>query len=494
VEGEVRYVLGSGARAFAFLIERDGTLFESPATWFSQGRRWDLSPGFEAREGRFERQITPGCLVCHANRVEHVAGTEGRYRPPTFRGHAIGCERCHGPGELHVRRPVTRPGEGPNIVNPRDLAPALREAVCQQCHLMGVATIAPRGRSLAEYRPGLPLQEFQTVFVRAEPGEGEHPNADHVEQMHRSRCFVASKGAMSCLSCHNPHALPAAGEKTAFYRGRCLDCHARRGCALDEAARRAQNPDDSCIACHMPRASTTDITHVATTLHSIPRLGDAALARANASANAGRPARSDAIDLVPFHRDQMTPEQLRSTRRDLGVALRHRGGEGAARALELLRPALAEHPDDVLASESEGFALWGMGRDEEALSAFERTLRRAPEQESALEAAALLAGQLRRRDDAIAYWRRAIAVDPWRSSFHANLGYQLTRLQQWPEAAESARRALRINPASTTARSVLVLSTLRMGRAPEAQAEFETLLQFDPPDPDGLVQWFRSLR
>jgi tetratricopeptide (TPR) repeat protein len=190
----------------------------------------------------------------------------------------------------------------------------------------------------------------------------------------------------------------------------------------------------------------------------------------------------------------MGPEERKGADRDLGVALRHRGEAGAARALPLLRAALAEHPDDLLAHESEGFALWGLGRDEEALSTFETVLKQAPQQESALEAAALLAGQLRQREAAIAYWRRAITVDPWRSSFYAELAYQLTRLQQWPAAAAAARQALRINPASTAARSVLVLSTLRTDGVKKAREEFDLLLEFDPPGREGLENWFNALR
>src|SRR6185437_7885781 len=49
VEGEVRYVLGSGSRARAFLIGRDDYLFQSPVTWYSQRSCWDLAPGFEDR-------------------------------------------------------------------------------------------------------------------------------------------------------------------------------------------------------------------------------------------------------------------------------------------------------------------------------------------------------------------------------------------------------------------------------------------------------------
>ena len=59
VEGQVRYVLGSGAHARSFLIERDDYLFQSPITWYAQEGRWALAPSFGNRVGRFERQIHP---------------------------------------------------------------------------------------------------------------------------------------------------------------------------------------------------------------------------------------------------------------------------------------------------------------------------------------------------------------------------------------------------------------------------------------------------
>ncbi|HZW31077.1 MAG TPA: multiheme c-type cytochrome [Isosphaeraceae bacterium] len=136
-EAEVQFAIGSGRQGITFLIERDGFLFESPITWCPRQRRWDLSPGYEARNTHFDRPIQAECLYCHANRVEPVEGTINRYQQPIFRGHAIGCERCHGPGELHVVRPEPVAGQAPRIVNPARLEPALREAVCEQCHLLG---------------------------------------------------------------------------------------------------------------------------------------------------------------------------------------------------------------------------------------------------------------------------------------------------------------------------------------------------------------------
>ena len=47
-----------------------------------------------------------------------MAGTLNRYEPPIFQGHAIGCERCHGPGELHASRGEESAGTDLTIVNP----------------------------------------------------------------------------------------------------------------------------------------------------------------------------------------------------------------------------------------------------------------------------------------------------------------------------------------------------------------------------------------
>src|SRR5262249_6058290 len=125
-EAEVRYALGSGARGITYLIERDGFLLQSPIAWFAQQRRWDISPGYgdDVTQANFEREIPPDCLACHANRFRPVAGTVNRYESPIFQGHAVGCERCHGPGALHVESAGRSAGPDLTIVNPGDLAPA----------------------------------------------------------------------------------------------------------------------------------------------------------------------------------------------------------------------------------------------------------------------------------------------------------------------------------------------------------------------------------
>src|SRR5262245_44292423 len=171
LESDVHFAVGSGSRGRTYLIERDGYLCQSPISWFSEKGIWDLTPGLRVAE-HFERPAQAKCLFCHCNSVEPVAHTLNRYQPPIFRGHGIGCERCHGPGELHAAARGRRDGAaGANgldetIVNPGRLAPDLRDAVCEQCHLQGEVRVVRRGRELFDYRPGLPLHFFLSVFTR----------------------------------------------------------------------------------------------------------------------------------------------------------------------------------------------------------------------------------------------------------------------------------------------------------------------------------------
>src|SRR5262249_23394321 len=102
LEFEVQFAIGSGARGYSFLSDREGYLFQTPISWFSQKRIWGLSPGFEPLQFP-GRPIGGECLYCHANRAHPRPNTINSFQTPIFDGHAIGCERCHGPGERHVQ-------------------------------------------------------------------------------------------------------------------------------------------------------------------------------------------------------------------------------------------------------------------------------------------------------------------------------------------------------------------------------------------------------
>jgi tetratricopeptide (TPR) repeat protein len=498
IEAEVRFAVGSGTRGFSFLIERDGFLFQSPIAWFAQERRWDISPGYGEFSTRpdFERAIQPDCLFCHSNQFRPVAGTFNRYEPPIFRGHAIGCERCHGPGALHVK--ATSPPAEPDrtIVNPARLAPALRDSVCQQCHLQGSFRFARAGRELWDFRPGLPLQRFLAVFLMKK-GNGERFEAvGHDEQMEASRCFAASEWRLGCISCHDPHRLPAPAEKVAYYRDRCLACHEKKGCALALAERQARGRGDNCIACHMPRPAVTNVPHTAATDHRILRGGPGSVpgGQRNGPGPAGE------SPLADYFWPLMTERERQGAARDLGVAQgwAARGMRSsprvaalaASQGLPLLEAAVRDRPDDLPAREFLGHAFEILGRPQEALDAFEGALRIEPGRELALNSSGRVLTRLHRPELARSQFEKTIAVNPWRSSYRLALAGACYQAGDWPGAVAACREALRLNPELFEARSLLVQCHLRAHQRDKADAEFQALVRFYPASRDVWAQWY----
>jgi predicted CXXCH cytochrome family protein len=495
---EVPFVIGSGARGYTYLVADGDGLFESPVSWYGQQKRWDLSPDYHRANQHFDRPVTVECLFCHTDHIDAVPDTTNRYDLAAFRPAAVGCERCHGPGELHVRRfaggedlpAAGRPDD--TIVNPARLPPALREGVCQQCHLQGQFRVVHRGRGAFDYRPGLPLQLFWSAF-EWRPGLGPDNKAvGQVEQMYQSRCFRASGGRLGCTSCHDPHARPEPSATAAFYRGRCLKCHEQKPCGLPEAERRRQHADDSCVACHMPRVGT-DVAHTAATDHRVPRRPAPAREQSPPRLGPGE------APFVHFHADLPGPGRA-EVERDLWVGAMAVAGVGpaaarpplAASALPVLRRATEQAPDDVAAWEALGLALRYLDRHAAALEAFEAALARAPGREVSLAEAALAAARSNRAEAAVRYWRRAIAVNPRRAHFHRHLAEALADRGDHEGALAECRRSLELSPAGTDARLIQVGCLLDLGRRAEARAAFEDLMALGPPRKDELRRWFQQ--
>ena len=497
VEAEARFAVGSGEQGVAFLLQRgDGYLFESPITWYSLKQKWDLSPGYEKDNLHLERFIRPTCLFCHSNQFNHVEGTENRYREPVFQGHAIGCERCHGPGELHVRTPELTTDGTHNIVNPADLEPVLRDSVCQQCHLQGDIRIVRAGKKLSDFRPGLPLWAIESVFVNRE-NIAKTRFFGQTEQMRESRCYRASAGELGCISCHDPHQLPAPSEKPGYYRDRCMSCHEKKGCALPLPERTVGGRDDGCINCHMPRSPNEQVSHAATTLHQIVRFKD----QPSEPTATEPPPIAGEVPLVHFHGDQLGSQDQSWASRDLGIALATNrqaipgktAREVSEIALPVIEKSLEDDPTDAPAWEAKGTVLWHLGRRQDSLAAFRTALKLNPNNEGTLVATGTRAAQMSQRDEALEDFRRAIAINPWRSDYHQVVALMHFEKHEWDKAIEAARTSLSLNPSGPSARMVLIQCLLKKNQRALAEREFHTLLEHGPPNRDALEGWFAGL-
>ena len=139
----------------------------------------------------------------------------------------VHCETCHGPGGAHRSAAAAGDTGGAKklIGKPSNLsAAAALNRFCGECH-----------RSIAD---GENFDWDSPWSVRHQP-----------PYLARSRCFQLSGGALSCLTCHDPHDRVRRGD-SAYYRSKCVACHQAENHPPAKTCLAQKEPD--CAGCHMP--------------------------------------------------------------------------------------------------------------------------------------------------------------------------------------------------------------------------------------------------
>ncbi len=269
----VDYIIGSGQHTNSHFTNINGYVYQLPLTWYAQKGKWDLPPGFEnGRNVRFTRAIEFECMSCH-NAMPTVA--DNSINKFTNIPDGIDCERCHGPGELHMKEKLaghlvdTAHEIDYTIVNPKKLSWERQIDLCQRCHLQGNA-ILKKGKSFRDFRPGMVLSDFYDVYMPRYKGNDEaFIMASHAQRLQLSKCFIASSKSnsagekavgLTCINCHNPHvSVKVTGKET--FNNACLKCHQSADACKEKASVKMAN-NNNCVACHMPKSGTIDIPHV----------------------------------------------------------------------------------------------------------------------------------------------------------------------------------------------------------------------------------------
>jgi predicted CXXCH cytochrome family protein len=481
-------VIGSGTRGKSFLCARDGSLWQSAVSWFAEKPGWDASPNFTP--GRHVRRaIQPECLFCHFNQASPVPGTNNLYREPIFGAQvAIGCERCHGPGALHVAERTSEKGHpagaaDTSIVNPKRLPPDLREDVCRQCHLQGESRLVRRGRGPFDYRPGLPLDQFLSIYVRHPAVTDYHKSVGQVEQSSMSKCAAGSGGKFGCMSCHDPHSTPEPAARVAFYRDRCLTCHQDRGCRLPIAERQAKG--DACTVCHMPKAASSSIIHTAVTDHRILRRPDP-----------GPPVKPTVppgeLPLTAFGTPVGWPSDP-ERERDLAVILARQQKlslDVSRQIAERLKTVTDRHRGDAEAWEGLAAVRLVLGDAPGALQAAEAAVAARPDRERALvqvTEASLRAGKPERARE---FARRAMAANPGEPEHRYRLALALMDEGKFADAESELQGILGIVPNYQQARAALAVCWYKQKRVADALAELSRAVAIDPVTGQELQNWF----
>jgi hypothetical protein len=454
---EIAYTIGAGDVGKSYLVVKGDALFVSPISYYSRIGVWDLSPGYNEGTFRgFTRRVVDLCVDCHTGLPLLDPGSHNRFQQLPFRFLSVGCERCHGPGALHVeQRKQSAPLSGPvdfSIVNPERLPPEIRDDVCAQCHFSGDARVLQPGKNYLDYRPGTPLGDVVDVFSVAPAVRGIRFFAlDQFEQLKTSRCSLSSKGRLGCITCHNPHVQPHGNEAAVFFRARCLSCHSDESCRAPMPRRQATSPPDNCTLCHMPLRKIENISHSSLTDHRILRTPSETPAVFESGSNAAPP--TDLIRDTSSSNSREPQLDLRNLALAYSQVAAHYPALGE-RGFASLEQAAAALPNDAEVQSAYGLILV-VARPKDPQRAAQ-TLQKAidlgsksPEVRTQLARLTLQKGEI---TASLALYKDSILIDPYYTPAYVALARVYLLLKDRTNALEALDRLLKLDPGDDAAR------------------------------------------
>ena len=225
----IAFAVGSGDRGLTMVTRPEGGLSRvCRVSSYLGGTLWELTshaadPHPDDSGGPLGRPMAAGatekCVDCH---VTSLRAARDRTAPEAA-DRGIGCERCHGPGGNHLVA-IDLKFPDPAIARPSRATAAQILKLCGTCHKADDPSVT----------------EADPRFVRFQAAS-----------LPLSRCYSESLGALSCVTCHDPHR--DADRDPAAYEARCLDCHGQG--PSGPAKRRAAPEGMRHVACPVNPAS-----------------------------------------------------------------------------------------------------------------------------------------------------------------------------------------------------------------------------------------------
>ncbi len=477
----IDYVMGSGAVARSYFTAENGRLFQLPLTWYRE-RGWDFSPGYEHTNGRFDRVMPDRCIACHSSYPEAAPNLEGKY---TTLREGIGCERCHGPGALHVseRRAGTKRTGGAydnSIVNPARLPLQRRVDVCEQCHVHTSVSVLREGKTAFSYLASQLVRD-QWAFFRV---SGSIDIVSHADRLGQSKCFLATRTAarpLECASCHNPHE-PAPDVRTRNQP--CLGCHSStllRQRLERSPSRAAHLPTSDCVTCHMPRVQERAV-HGAFTEHwiRIPQPG------------ADRPSPKPYADgpIEPYYeRDRSGSDaKVYQGMGEIVYATLSNDRRVLADGVAALDSALGGNTTRADAQFLLGVANQQLGLTDDAIRALEQSVRAdssKPEPLRALAQAYQHAG--RPAAEIYRLYERALRLQPALAWMRSEYADYLQAQGRTPDAIRAYRAALAEQPSLSVGWFNLGTTLMADNRGRESAGAFRRAVALDPSLAQGVA-------
>ncbi len=249
--------------------------------YFVYGAQWDVAAKtwrkYYAKDGtdwwtkhypadQMQRPTGPLCDGCHSTNYNLATQAVTEWN--------VGCEKCHGAGSDHVKKPART-----NIVNAARLDFVRANDVCIQCHSQGQPKNNPINGKYYDwatsYQPGDRLSDTwtleehklgETTFTHFPDGTA-HKNRMQGNDYVQSAMYAHG---IKCSNCHDVHGTKNPGDTKLAGNALCLTCHNTKSPNGPRAAsieahthHKAGSTGSECAACHMPKiAATIDVVNV----------------------------------------------------------------------------------------------------------------------------------------------------------------------------------------------------------------------------------------
>jgi len=362
---------------------------------------------------------------------------------------------------------------GPNL-------PRLRPVATAKHHEIAV-TSPSRSLWIFSYIPGQPLEDYVLYFDHA-PKTGYDDKFEFVSvayRLRKSRCFLESKGALTCLSCHDPHRkLPAGEEAKSYYSGQCRHCHEP---VISTLVAQGKHPDAAdCVSCHMPKRRTEDVVHALITDHFIQRKVPMRDLQAELQERHLTDAEEYHGEVAPYY-----PSPLPKTSENslyLAVAQVARQNNLDKGVADLAQEMNQHPPREEEFYIALGDAWKNSGNSKAAVGAFEQAVRIKPESVTALRsfAASLkTSGNVSRSEQIL---NRALHLAPLDGSTWNQYAMLEADLGRTGRAIEKLQKALALNPDLPEGDLNLATLFVQEAQMEPAETALKRALSIDPYD------------
>lgn len=206
ITAPVRWSFGQGRAGQTYVIEHQGTFYESRVSFYDDTKNLDITIGYQPAPPKTLgeaawRALSPdearGCIGCHS-----TGAVDGKQLNLEKLMPGVSCESCHGPGEKHVLAMGAGDLKEKYIFNPKKMGgDELTQELCAACHRSAEDVL------LMPDQAGINNVRFQPYRIFNSP------------------CYSDDR-RISCSACHNPHEpLREGKEAVAYYDAKCNACH-----------------------------------------------------------------------------------------------------------------------------------------------------------------------------------------------------------------------------------------------------------------------------